>query len=268
MQPSNLNVVAMDWYYSDESFHKGPISEQEIGCLIAEKIINGDTLVWNETFATWKKLNESSLASLLERRYAPKEVASDFPKPPPLIVEPITNPPETYSTSASPHPPSASEGWFYMQNGERNGPVSEEALALLIGIGTLNAKTQVWHPSLSGWQDLSATTFAQQLLRPTPRSTPSSPVDNTLVWILAFCPLLAIALTPINSNLSWVVSLGINLALSYWDDSRLAKTGFNTAVMGSSSLIPIYLWKRASILKQNNAYFWSWCVCFVLSVTA
>jgi hypothetical protein len=68
---SPLNSADQEWFYSDGIQQKGPISEKEIVGLIAEKAIDGESLVWNETLPRWQKLNQSSLASLLERRYAP-----------------------------------------------------------------------------------------------------------------------------------------------------------------------------------------------------
>jgi len=36
--------------------------------------------------------------------------------------------------------------------------------------------------------------------------------------------------------------------------------------MGSAWLVPVYLFNRAKVLKQNNAYFIIWVVLFCLSL--
>jgi hypothetical protein len=69
------------------------------------------------------------------------------------------------------------------------------------------------------------------------------------------------------SNL-WFITLGINIGLSYFDEKRLKKAGHNTEAMGAAWLVPVYLFKRAEVLKQKNSYFIVWCVMFVLMLIA
>jgi uncharacterized RDD family membrane protein YckC len=42
--------------------------------------------------------------------------------------------------------------WYYAENSERKGPVSDEALAQLAGSGVVSDTTLVWRAGLAGWQ--------------------------------------------------------------------------------------------------------------------
>ena len=46
--------------------------------------------------------------------------------------------------------------WYYAQNGQQVGPVSESQLEALIQSGQVNAATPVWHQGLGDWQPLQA----------------------------------------------------------------------------------------------------------------
>jgi hypothetical protein len=47
--------------------------------------------------------------------------------------------------------------WYYGENNQSVGPVSDEAIQGLIQEGKLTAQTQVWREGMSGWQALSTT---------------------------------------------------------------------------------------------------------------
>lgn len=44
----------MDWYYADGQERKGPVGEEEFQRLAQQGVINGQTLVWNDTMSDWK----------------------------------------------------------------------------------------------------------------------------------------------------------------------------------------------------------------------
>lgn len=119
-------------------------------------------------------------------------------------------------------------------------------------------------------------------------SRSTTQVNNLLVWILAFAPIiglflqaiLAAALAPDNQFLSqlavnyalhsgeyWWVTLALNIGLSIADELRLKRKGVNTSGFGRFAfLVPVYLWKRAKSLGHNQAYFWTWNVLFALTI--
>ena len=46
---------------------------------------------------------------------------------------------------------------------------------------------------------------------------------------------------------------------------KLVQDGIDTEKMGSSWLIPVYLYKRAEILNHSPVYLWVWIATFVIS---
>lgn len=62
------------------------------------------------------------------------------------------------------------------------------------------------------------------------------------------------------------ITLLLNVGLSMQDERNLKKAGHDTEKMGGAWLVPVYMFKRAQILKQNNAYFIVWVVLFCVSL--
>ena len=105
-------------------------------------------------------------------------------------------------------------------------------------------------------------------------------VNNTVVWILAFAPILGYLLQCFLYGLIhhndvwldvsgaqnyWFVTLILNIVLSYYDEQRLSAAGHDTSKFkGFVWLVPVYLFQRAKYLKQNLAYFIAWMICFVI----
>ena len=88
--------------------------------------------------------------------------------------------------------------------------------------------------------------------------------------MLAFAPLIGefIAgllggLTKSSMDKFWWVTLALNIGLSLLDERKLKAAGHDTKAMGGAWLVPVYLYKRAQVLKHNLAYFIVWVVCFV-----
>ena len=107
-------------------------------------------------------------------------------------------------------------------------------------------------------------------------------VNNTIVWILAFAPLIGLFLeacfaftvnadtgeAAMDNNKYWFITLALNIGLSYLDENRLKRAGWDTSKFkGMTWLVPVYLFKRAKALNQNLAYFIVWLVCFIFTLT-
>lgn len=85
-------------------------------------------------------------------------------------------------------------------------------------------------------------------------------VSNTLIWIQALMPVIGAFFA-----FGTVVCIVINIILLTFDEKELKKAGYDVAQLGGVWLVPAYLYKRAKMLKENNAYFIVWCVTFGLS---
>jgi hypothetical protein len=95
-------------------------------------------------------------------------------------------------------------------------------------------------------------------------------IDNTLIWVLAFAPILGAILEQVLKNtlghakIFSLATLALNVALSILDEKKLQKLGYDTSSLGGAWLIPVYLFKRAKMFNHNLAYFIVWIVCFAL----
>src|SRR5208283_3900462 len=102
--------------------------------------------------------------------------------------------------------------------------------------------------------------------------TTSANTSNTIVWLLAFAPLiggisesLIARKTATEISQLWFITLLLNILLCILDAFYLKRNGYNTPKMWAVFLIPIYLFKRANTLGQNKAYFFVWIAAFILS---
>jgi uncharacterized membrane protein YbjE (DUF340 family) len=102
-------------------------------------------------------------------------------------------------------------------------------------------------------------------------------VNNNIVWILAFAPIIGTVLQGFivgflfgnnwmySYNKFWWITLALNILLCHLDEKKLVQDGIDTEKMGSSWLIPVYLYKRAQILNHSPVYLWVWIATFVIS---
>jgi hypothetical protein len=179
--------------------------------------------------------------------------------------------------------------WFYEENGQRKGAVDEAGLVELIKSGKVTYGTSVWKKGFPNWLKIENTDLKAHLEEIAPPPLAGDKVNNSVVWVLAFAPILGYfleffvagivagangqsdlaATIAVNSGAYWYVTVILNVSLSYFDANRLEKAGHDTAKFGGMAwLVPVYLFQRAQNLKQNQAYFVVWIVCFVLILGA
>jgi GYF domain 2 len=162
-----------------------------------------------------------------------------------------------------------SDTWHVEQNGTRKGPFSATQIADLISSSQLTRDSLCWRPGTAGWTPLSSTSFASKFDHEPPPLTGAA-VSNGLVWTLAFAPLIGEFIAGMLAGASrttigkfWWVTLALNIGLSLLDERKLKAAGHDTKKMGGAWLVPVYLYKRSQVLKQNLAYFIVWVVCFL-----
>lgn len=180
--------------------------------------------------------------------------------------------------------------WHYEKDGNRIGPVSNDDIRSLIQQRTIAAGTLVWKQGFTDWHTLGETELAQHLEAATsPPALPAAHIGNVVVWLLAFAPLigmameamLAGALAPtdelaglagemaVKSGQYWWVTLALNIGLSLLDERRLKRAGVDTSRFGKLVfIVPVYLWKRAKSLNHTPSYFWTWIALFGLTLLA
>ncbi|SFE32621.1 protein of unknown function [Thermoanaerobacter thermohydrosulfuricus] len=159
--------------------------------------------------------------------------------------------------------------WYYVHNSKRIGPVSAKEIYQLVKNGRLDSNSLVWRKGFKNWTKLSLTAFATITNNVPP--VLGSEVNNSYVWWLAFLPIIGILIENIlsillNKNISrfWLVTYILNSLFASADNRRLKEAGYNTDKLGSSWLVPVYLFKRAKLLNQSKSYAIVWCVTFAL----
>lgn len=169
---------------------------------------------------------------------------------------------------------STSLEWHYSTNGHRFGPFSEDNLLEQIKSKKVTEESLVWNKSMQDWQPILSSKFAAFVRNPnTPPPLTGLAVNNTIIWFLAFAPLIGLLIEGFVSESAgipmeslWFITLLLNIVLGYIDENKLKAAGHDTSKMGAAWIVPVYLFKRAQILKQNYAYFIVWCVLFTLMI--
>jgi hypothetical protein len=177
--------------------------------------------------------------------------------------------------------------WYYTANGLREGPVTDTTIQDLVQKGTITADTQVWRKGMSAWQELRESELGR-FVASEPPPISGQLINNTLVWIVAFLPLVfgiidaviahdnqvnAIAHFsfgfPENQipDLPWFIPVGVNCGLCLVDETWLKRAGYGSGWLKFFAvvLVPVYLFARAKRLKQRPSYAIAWVCIFVLS---
>lgn len=176
--------------------------------------------------------------------------------------------------------------WFYEENGLRKGPISEEEMVDLIKSSVIFHGTSVWKQGFPDWLKIENTDLRIHLDKSTPPPLSGEHINNTIVWVLAFAPLIGYFLewifagiihgsneyaaeAAMENSKYWFITVALNIAISIFDEKTLTKAGHNTEKFkGWVWLVPVYLYQRSKLTKQNLAYFIVWIVCFLLILSA
>lgn len=163
--------------------------------------------------------------------------------------------------------------WHYEKNGQRIGPIGSEQLSDLIKNDVITRETAVWREGFIEWTAAFNTELKDSFDNTVPPPLPSIYVDNTLIWVLAFAPILGIFLTNFIEGLTsgriqadnlWFVVIILNIVLSEMDAKKLLAAGVDTGKFRSMTwLVPVYLFQRAKALKHEMYYFIAWILCFI-----
>lgn len=173
--------------------------------------------------------------------------------------------------------------WHYEENGMRMGPVTESTIAQLIKEGKLTYGNMVWRKGIQNWIKLEESDLKNHLTNDQPPPLTGNAVNNSLVWILAFAPIIALiienmlpgelyyqegAVWPSLKNIHrWYIVLPLNIGLTYFDLMQLSKGGHKVDKFKWMTIfVPLYLYERAELLKQNKAYLFIWIFCLAVYV--
>jgi GYF domain 2 len=176
--------------------------------------------------------------------------------------------------------------WHYLDgSGSKTGPLSLAQMEALAKSEKIDRNTHVWKQGMKEWQPLRETELSSIFAENLPPPVPAALVNNSIVWFVAFIPLVVaiaeVILTPQyyvelhivtapKVQIPWFIIWPINAALCLWDDRILRKAGYSTKAMAwfAVLLVPVYLFMRAKKLKQRPYYGFVWIACFAIGLLA
>lgn len=158
--------------------------------------------------------------------------------------------------------------WYYADKGVRTGPVTRERMEELVRQGAVTETTSVW-PGAGEWRPARDSELAP-LFVPAPDAPPPLPpqdIDNRFAWAAAAVPLAGTLVEEaFNLGIGFLYYLLLNSVLCFVDEKRLKAAGHKAPESGWAMLVPVYLWRRASLLGHQKHYFWCWIAAFAISL--
>ena len=175
------------------------------------------------------------------------------------------------TNQAAPEPSIApDENWYYEIAERQFGPLSTSKMVDFINKRIISASTLI-KPESGDWTTAINSKLSAHLER-LALAGPSKDINNTFVWLLAATPIVGAIIEIIlgvGTNNQFMVFVGYFIAYSILctlDIKSLNSDGHQGPNIAWLLLVPVYLWQRASLLKQAPQYFWVWIVAFILSV--
>jgi len=174
-------------------------------------------------------------------------------------------------------PGAVSEEWHYSHEGVRcDAPVSRARLIEMLQARELDEESSVWRTGWADWRTVGSSEFREYLRAPTaPPPLTGAAVSNTIIWWLAFAPLIGLfieefisGITGLATEALWLVTVVLNVVLCIMGEKKLKAAGHDTTRLGATWLIPVYILKRRKMLRHNWAYFIVWCVTFAWMLCA
>lgn len=86
-----------------------------------------------------------------------------------------------------------SSSWFYAEDGKIKGPISESELIGIIKSKKLSYGSSIWRKGFPDWMKIENTELGIHLEKiTTPPPLSGEHVNNTIIWALAFAPILGL----------------------------------------------------------------------------
>jgi hypothetical protein len=205
-------------------------------------------------------------------------------------------PPLQSPTMPIDQPASVSENediWHYADGGKRLGPVSAARIKSLLSSNQLDRHVLVWRKGMKDWAPIHETDLVDTVDDAAP-PLPSHAVNNVVIWLLAFSPLIFAAidqtmrqqkalqmlggdvaalrsmLTGSGGSLAWYIPALSYFVLCVVDINLVYRAGYRAWYLGASALlfIPIYPFVRAGLVRQIPYYGFVFIVCAILESLA
>lgn len=153
--------------------------------------------------------------------------------------------------------------WYYEREGTRIGPVTRAVLDYNRKAGMIGPNTRVSEAG-GPWRPASSLDPAEGAASPV--TPPPLPPDDRFAWGIVAVPFVGIILELLFGRELGLLYLVANILLCLYDRRRLGEAGYTIPSGWWALLVPIYLWKRSSLLGQKQIFAAAWLVAFVASL--
>jgi len=154
--------------------------------------------------------------------------------------------------------------WYYAINGKQIGPVDIDEIKTAIKIGKITPSTKVWNGE--GEWCIASKTELSEFFKPIDPTIPpplsGEDVDNKFMWILVTIPIVGVIVDLIVGMTLIIPSIIANITLCFLDEKKLKSAGYTTPKHWMIFVVPVYIWKRATLLNHKKYYFGSWVATF------
>lgn len=158
--------------------------------------------------------------------------------------------------------------WYYVESGAQVGPLTLDEVKVAISTGKITPSTKVWLGE-GDWTHASETLLSEFFgvrESTTPPPLAGDDIDNKFMWILVTIPIIGAIIDLIAGTILFLPSIIANIALCMLDEKKLKAAGHSAPVHWSVFIVPIYIWKRATLLSHKKHYFCAWVAAFFLSI--
>ncbi len=148
------------------------------------------------------------------------------------------------------------------------GPLTIDEMKAAVSDGKITPSTKVW-PGEGDWIHASETLLSEFFgvhEATTPPPLAGEDIDNKFMWVLATVPIIGAIIDLIAGTVLFLPSIIANIALCLLDVRKLKAAGHAVPVLWFVFLVPVYIWKRATLLNHKKHYFGAWVAAFVLSI--
>lgn len=157
--------------------------------------------------------------------------------------------------------------WYYVKNGEQIGPLDSNKMEELIANGEIKRETKVWQGE-GDWVPAQDTDLNKlfYLENSPPPPLKGNDVNNTYVWLMVAVPIIGFFVEAVLERELIPFYIICYIGLCILDEKKLKKSGNAAPASWLAIFVPVYLWKRATLLNQKKNYFIAWCATFVLAI--
>lgn len=146
--------------------------------------------------------------------------------------------------------------YYCARGSERIGPLTAAEIEAKIKAGELGYGDSVVSVGMTDWTPLEMSVFADFITKNAPIPVQWSKVNNSMAWLIAFDWMIFALLSGLFA-LPWFFCMLMRIAIVFLDRKILKEAGHDNGKYIWWILIsPVYLYKRASRLKQRKTYFW------------